>query len=155
MHPEIIVIFSHTVLILYRTGNVQSAILSSFVVSSSLPPCGLQSTHPLISVTRFFFSLRVPNQCYQITKNRQSMRIFENCLKSCKVVTEFFWWVVGEGAEIFILLCHLAEQLLCVDSDFRSFQKRFVNFSTCSLKIFVVHSSIELQFFCSFFQFLD
>ncbi len=33
-------------LILYRTGNMQSAILLSFVVSSSLPPCGLPSTHP-------------------------------------------------------------------------------------------------------------
>ncbi len=32
-------------LILYRTGNMQSAILSSFVASSSLRPCGLQFTH--------------------------------------------------------------------------------------------------------------
>ncbi len=33
------------VLILYRTGNTQSAILLSSIVSSSLPLCGLQSTH--------------------------------------------------------------------------------------------------------------
>ncbi len=32
------------VLILYRTGNMQSAILLSFVAPSSLPPCGFQST---------------------------------------------------------------------------------------------------------------
>ncbi len=83
------------------------------------------------------FSLRAPNQCCQIAKNRQSMRIFENCLKSCKVVSVFFGWGGGgggvgggEGAEIFILLRHLAERLLCVDSDFRSFQKCFVNFTT-------------------------
>ncbi len=38
----------NTVLILYRTGNMQSAILLSFIASSSLPPCGLQLTHPLI-----------------------------------------------------------------------------------------------------------
>ncbi len=82
------------------------------------------------------------------------MRIFENYLKSCKVVTEFFWGLVGEGVEIFILLRHLAVQLLYVDSDFRSFQKSFVNFSTCSLKNFVVHSSIELQFFAVCFNFL-
>ncbi len=97
-----------------------------------------------------FFSLRAPNQCCQIAKNHQSMRIFENCLKSCEVVTEFFLVVVGEGAEIFIWLRHLVEQFLCVDDDFRSLQKSFVNFRTCSLKNFVVHSSIELQFFCSF-----
>ncbi len=36
----------NSVLILYRTGTMQSAILLSFVASSSLPPCGLQSTHP-------------------------------------------------------------------------------------------------------------
>ncbi len=36
----------NSVPILYRTGNMQSAILLSFVASSSLPPCGLQSTHP-------------------------------------------------------------------------------------------------------------
>ncbi len=35
----------NSVLILYRTGNMQSAILLSFVSSSSIPPCGLQSTH--------------------------------------------------------------------------------------------------------------
>ncbi len=34
------------VLILYRTGNMQSAVLLSFIVSSSLLPRGLQSTHP-------------------------------------------------------------------------------------------------------------
>ncbi len=33
------------VLILYRIGNMQFAILTSFVASSSLLPCGLQSTH--------------------------------------------------------------------------------------------------------------
>ncbi len=32
--------------ILYRTGNMQFAILLSFVAFSSLPPCGLQSTYP-------------------------------------------------------------------------------------------------------------
>ncbi len=36
-------------LILYRTGNTQSAIRLSFVASSSLPLCGLQSTHPPMS----------------------------------------------------------------------------------------------------------
>ncbi len=36
------------ILFLYRTGNMQSAILLSFVTSSSLPPYGLQSTHPLM-----------------------------------------------------------------------------------------------------------
>ncbi len=51
------------------------------------------------------------------------MRIFENCLKSCKVVTEFFLGVVGEGAEIFNLPRHLAEQLLCVDGDSEAFKK--------------------------------
>ncbi len=35
----------NSVLILYGTGNMQSAIFLSFVASSSLPPCGLQSTH--------------------------------------------------------------------------------------------------------------
>ncbi len=35
----------NSVLILYRTGNMQSAILLSFLASSSLPPCELQSTH--------------------------------------------------------------------------------------------------------------
>ncbi len=88
--------------------------------------------------------------------NRQSMRIFENCLKSFKVVTDFFFFfleVVGEDAKIFILLRHLAEQLLCVD-DFKSFQKSFVNFRTCSLKNFVVHSSIELHFFAVFPNFV-
>ncbi len=39
----------NSVLIPYRTGNMQSAILLSFVASPSLPPCGLQSTHPLMS----------------------------------------------------------------------------------------------------------
>ncbi len=71
-----------------------------------------------------------------------------------KVVTDFFFGVVGESAEIFILLCHLAELLLCVDDNFRSFQKSFVNFCTCSLKNFVVYSSIELQFFAVFSNFL-
>ncbi len=33
-------------LILYRTGNIQSAILLSFVASTSQPPYGLQSTRP-------------------------------------------------------------------------------------------------------------
>ncbi len=36
--------------------------------------------------------------------------------------------VVGEGAEILILVGHMVEQLLCVDGDFRRFQKRYVNF---------------------------
>ncbi len=36
----------NSVFILYRTGNMQSAILLSFIASSSLPPCGHQSTHP-------------------------------------------------------------------------------------------------------------
>ncbi len=36
----------NSVAILGRTGNMQSAILLSFVASSSLPPCELQSTHP-------------------------------------------------------------------------------------------------------------
>ncbi len=36
----------NSVPILYRTGNRQSAILLSFVASSSLLPCGLQSMHP-------------------------------------------------------------------------------------------------------------
>ncbi len=34
----------NSVLILYRTGNMQSAILLSFVASASLPSYGLQST---------------------------------------------------------------------------------------------------------------
>ncbi len=38
----------NAVLILYRTHNMQFAILLSFVTSSSLPPCGLQSTHLLM-----------------------------------------------------------------------------------------------------------
>ncbi len=38
----------NTVLILYRTGNMQSAILLSFLASSSLLPCGLQCTHTLM-----------------------------------------------------------------------------------------------------------
>ncbi len=38
----------NTVLMLYRAGNMQSAILLSFVASSSLSPCGLQSTHLLM-----------------------------------------------------------------------------------------------------------
>ncbi len=81
------------------------------------------------------------------------LKNFENCLKSCKVVTEFLLGVVDGGAEIFILLRHLAEQLLCVDGDFTSFQKSFVNFRTCSLKNFVVHFSVELQFFAVFSDF--
>ncbi len=32
----------NSVLIFYRTGNMQSATLSSFVASSSLPPCRIQ-----------------------------------------------------------------------------------------------------------------
>ncbi len=36
----------NSVFILYRTGNMQFAILLSFVASSSLLPCGRQSTHP-------------------------------------------------------------------------------------------------------------
>ncbi len=82
------------------------------------------------------------------------MRNFENCLKSCQVVTEFFLGVVGEGTEIFILLRHLAKQLLCVDCDFRSFQKSFVNFHKFSLKNFAVHFSIELDFWQFFSNFL-
>ncbi len=35
----------NSVFVLYRTGNMQSAILSSFVASSSFTPCELQSTH--------------------------------------------------------------------------------------------------------------
>ncbi len=35
----------NSALIIYRTGNMQSAILLSFVAYSYLPPCGLQSTH--------------------------------------------------------------------------------------------------------------
>ncbi len=35
----------NSVSILYRTGNMQSAILLSFDAFSFLPPCGLQSTH--------------------------------------------------------------------------------------------------------------
>ncbi len=34
--------------ILYRTSNMQTAIFLSFVTSSSLPSCGLQSIHPRI-----------------------------------------------------------------------------------------------------------
>ncbi len=33
-------------LILYRTGNMPSTILLSFVASSSLLPCGVESIHP-------------------------------------------------------------------------------------------------------------
>ncbi len=36
----------NSVLFLYRADNMQFAILLSFVASSLLPPCGLQSTHP-------------------------------------------------------------------------------------------------------------
>ncbi len=36
----------NSVPILYRTGNMQSATLLSFVASSSLPPSMVQSTHP-------------------------------------------------------------------------------------------------------------
>ncbi len=39
----------NSVLILYRTGNMQFAILLSLVASSSLLPCELQSTHPPMS----------------------------------------------------------------------------------------------------------
>ncbi len=35
----------NSVLILYRTGVMQSAILLSFAISSSLPLCGFHSTH--------------------------------------------------------------------------------------------------------------
>ncbi len=49
LHGCILTLSLHSVnlvFILYRTGNMQSAILLSFAASSSLPPCGLQSTHP-------------------------------------------------------------------------------------------------------------
>ncbi len=46
LHPQVIITFSQFRAILYRTGNTQFAILLSFVASSSLSPCGLQSTHP-------------------------------------------------------------------------------------------------------------
>ncbi len=36
----------NSVPILYRTGNMRSAIHLSFVAASSVPPCGLQSTRP-------------------------------------------------------------------------------------------------------------
>ncbi len=36
----------NSVPILYRAGKMQSAILLSFLTSSSLPPCALQSTYP-------------------------------------------------------------------------------------------------------------
>ncbi len=38
----------NTVLILYGTGNMQSAIILLYVTFSSLPSCGPQSTHPLM-----------------------------------------------------------------------------------------------------------
>ncbi len=48
MQSYIFKLLSHSVNsvpILYRTGNMQSAILLSFVTSSFLPSCGLQSAH--------------------------------------------------------------------------------------------------------------
>ncbi len=46
LHPEIIVIFSQYSA--YPLQDRQSAIFLSFVAYSSLLPCGLQSTHPLM-----------------------------------------------------------------------------------------------------------
>ncbi len=52
----------NSVLILYRPGNRQSAILLSFVASSSLPPCGLQSTHSLML---WYISLYIVYNIYE------------------------------------------------------------------------------------------
>ncbi len=63
-------------LILYRTCDMQSAVLLSFVTSSSLPPCGLQSTH---SPMTCYISLYVvynlvytsaPFTCYAVRMRR-------------------------------------------------------------------------------------
>ncbi len=47
-HPQVIITFSQFSVHFSQAGNMQSAILLSFVASSSLWPCGLQSSHPLM-----------------------------------------------------------------------------------------------------------
>ncbi len=67
--------------IFYWTGNMQSAILLSFIASFSLPPCGLQSTHPRMpcyispyvvynvygTVTEIFAKVWMFHKCVSVT----------------------------------------------------------------------------------------
>ncbi len=61
LHPKLSLYSANSVLILYRIGNMQSAILLSFVASSSLPSCGLQSTRPLMP---YYISPHIVNNAY-------------------------------------------------------------------------------------------
>ncbi len=68
----------NSVPILYRTGNMLSAILLLCVASSSLLPCGLQSTHPLMHC---YFSpyvvYNVYDSAYEIAKSNDGI-LFRN-----------------------------------------------------------------------------
>ncbi len=88
---------SRIIVILYRTGNMQSAILLSFVASSSLPLCGLQSTHPLMPcyispyiVYNVYTSLAVHSKLLRSVTNRKQKWVtvvFEWALYHCIIAT--------------------------------------------------------------------
>ncbi len=74
------------VLILYWTGNMQSAILLSFIASSSLPPCGLQSTYlPMPS----YISPHVVYNVYD-TSLQTIIEEWDRELSWCKIQDLFF-----------------------------------------------------------------
>ncbi len=105
------------------------------------------------SVWLGFFFLREPNQCCQIAKNHQSTRIFENSLKSCKVVTEFFFRG-GGGCWNFHLATPLGWTAPVCWWWFQELSKKFCELPYKLIDEFCSSFFNRTSIFCSFFQFL-
>ncbi len=73
------------VFILYTIGDMQSTILLSFIISSSLLPCGLQSTHPPLPC---YISPYVPSLATSSDTTSQKTRILTRSLRQhCRCVS--------------------------------------------------------------------
>ncbi len=74
----------NSVLILCRTGNMQSAILLSFVAFSSPPPCGLQSTHPTMPC--YISPYVVHTECSIEHATKESCARLHGCLRATMIL---------------------------------------------------------------------
>ncbi len=90
-----------SVFILYGIDNTQSTILLSFIASSSLPPCGLQSTHPPMPC---YISPCVVYDIYDLS----GLRVCLFCFLSVKFYGKFYQeWPIAYLAFLLTFLYYL------------------------------------------------
>ncbi len=78
--------------VIYKTDNMQSVILLSFIASSSLLPCGLQSTHPPMP---YYISPYIVYNVYEVDILRQEekypmINIWQGCILKLLIIFSQF-----------------------------------------------------------------